>query len=122
VIYSNPQIAYCGLMEDEAKELGYNVKVGRFPWGAAGRAVTMNATKGITKLVIDGDTDRILGAGMAGQGAEDLIAEAALAIEMGATAQDLALTIHAHPTLSETVGEAAEAYYGLATHIVSRKS
>jgi dihydrolipoamide dehydrogenase len=122
VIYSNPQIAYCGLMEDEAKALGYNVKTSRFPWGAAGRAVTMNTRSGITKLIIDGDSDRIIGAGIAGPGAEDLISEAALAIEMGATARDLSLTIHPHPTLSETVGEAAEAYYGLATHIVSRKS
>lgn len=122
VIYTDPQIAYCGLMEEEAGQLGYNVKVGRFPWTASGRATTMDAREGVTKLIFDADTDRLLGMGVAGRGAEDLIAEGAFAIEMGAVAEDLALTIHPHPTLSETVAEAAEAYLGLATHIFSRRS
>jgi dihydrolipoamide dehydrogenase len=122
VVYTDPQIAYCGWMEEEARERGYDVKVGRFPWTASGRATTMDAREGVTKLVFDADTCRLLGMGVAGRGAEDLIAEGAFAIEMGAVAEDLALTIHPHPTLSETVAEAAEAYLGLATHIFSRRS
>ncbi len=122
VVYTDPQIAYCGWMEEEAQERGYNVKVGRFPWTASGRATTMDARDGVTKLVFDADSGRLLGMGVAGRGAEDLIAEGAFAIEMGAVAEDLALTIHPHPTLSETVAEAAEAYLGLATHIFSRRS
>jgi len=122
VIYTDPQIAYTGLMEKEAREQGYNVRVGRFPWSASGRAIAMDAPKGVTKLIFDADNGRLLGMGVAGRAAEDLIAEGGLAIEMGAVAEDLALTVHPHPTLSETVGEAAEAFLGLATHIFSRKS
>ncbi len=121
VIYTNPQIAYAGLMAEEAREQGYDVEVARFPWSASGRATAKDARSGLTMLVIEKQTDRILGIGVVGSGAEDLIAEGVLAIEMGAVAEDLALTIHAHPTLSETVGEAAEAYLGLATHILPRK-
>lgn len=120
VIYTDPQIAYTGLMEEEARQQGYQVKVGRFPWSASGRAIAMDAREGVTKIIFDAETNRILGMGVAGRGAEDLIAEGAFAIEMGAVAEDLALTIHPHPTLSETVAEAAEAYMGLATHIFNR--
>lgn len=122
VVYTDPQIAYCGWMEKEAQERGYNVKVGRFPWTASGRATTMDAREGVTKLIFDADSGRLLGMGVAGRGAEDLIAEGVFAIEMGAVAEDLALTIHPHPTLSETVAEAAEAYLGLPIHIFSRRS
>lgn len=122
VVYTDPQIAYCGWMEDEARENGYDVKVARFPWTASGRATTMDAREGITKLVFDVESKRLLGMGVTGKGAEDLIAEGVLAIEMGAVAEDLALTIHPHPTLSETVAEAAEAFLGLATHIFSKRS
>mgnify|MGYP006284918589 FL=1 len=122
VVYTDPQIAYCGWMEDEAREKGYDVKVARFPWTASGRATTMDAREGITKLVFDVESKRLLGMGVTGKGAEDLIAEGVFAIEMGAVAEDLALTIHPHPTLSETVAEAAEAFLGLATHIFSKRS
>ena len=91
--------------------------MGRFPWRASGRAWTVGATDGVTKLICEAETERVLGVGVVGSGAEDLIAEGALAIELGAVAQDLALTIHAHPTLSETVAEAAEALRGMATDI-----
>ncbi|MFO7945101.1 MAG: dihydrolipoyl dehydrogenase [Anaerolineales bacterium] len=122
VVYTDPQIAYCGWMEDEAREKGYDVKVARFPWTASGRATTMDAREGITKLVFDVESKRLLGMGVTGKGAEDLIAEGVFAIEMGAVVEDLALTIHPHPTLSETVAEAAEAFLGLATHIFSKRS
>jgi dihydrolipoamide dehydrogenase len=120
VIYTDPQIAWCGLTEVKAEEAGFDVQVGRFPWGASGRAVTMGAD-GLTKMVFEAETQRLLGVGIVGRGAEDLIAEGALAVEMGALAQDLALTIHPHPTLSETEAEAAEAFLGLSTHILSRR-
>lgn len=122
VIYTNPQIAYCGLGEKEAEELGYSVGVGRFPWSASGRAITMGERTGLTKIVFDQETSRVLGMGVVGKGAEDLIAEGVLAVEMGVLAEDLALSIHPHPTLSETVAEAAEAFLGLSTHIKSRRS
>mgnify|MGYP006287552583 FL=1 len=122
VIYTDPQIAYCGLMEEEAREMGYQVQVGRFPWAAAGRAATMGTKVGLTKLVIDAETTQVLGMGVVGKGAENLIAEGVLAVEMGAVVEDLALSVHPHPTLSETVQEAAEAFLGLSTHIKSRKS
>jgi len=121
VVYTDPQIAWCGLSEAEADEQGYDVAVGTFRWTASGRAVTMGQTLGLTKIVFDAATERVLGVGIAGRGAEDLIAEGALAVEMGAVAEDLALTVHPHPTLSETVGEAAEAFLGRATHILSRR-
>jgi dihydrolipoamide dehydrogenase len=121
VVYTDPQIAWCGLSEAEAAEQGYDVAVGSFRWTASGRAVTMGQTLGLTKIVFDAATERVLGVGIAGRGAEDLIAQGALAVEMGAVADDLALTVHPHPTLSETVGEAAEAFLGRATHILSRR-
>jgi dihydrolipoamide dehydrogenase len=121
VVYTDPEVAWCGLTEAEAKKQGYTVKVGRFPWQAAGRAVTMGEPEGLTKLVFDADSRRVLGAGIVGRQAEDLIAECALAIEMGALADDLGLTIHPHPTLTETVSEAAEAFLGQPIHIVTKR-
>jgi len=121
VIYTDPQIAWCGLTEPAAEEEGREVEMGRFSWGASGRALTMGEPRGLTKLVFDPEMERVLGVGIVGRGAEDLIAEGALAIEMGAVAQDLALTIHPHPTLSETISEAAQAFLGLATHVLSRR-
>jgi len=121
VVFTDPEIAWCGLTETEAKEKNINFKVARFPWGASGRATTLDRNDGVTKLVIDPDTDRVLGMGIVGSGAGELIAEGVLAIEMGALASDLELTIHAHPTLSETVMESAEVYYGLSTHMYKPK-
>lgn len=121
VVFTDPEIAWCGLTESEAKESGIKIKVARFPWGASGRATTLDRNDGVTKLIIDPDTDRILGMGIVGSGAGELIAEGVLAIEMGALASDLELTIHAHPTLSETVMESAEVYYGLSTHMYKPK-
>jgi dihydrolipoamide dehydrogenase len=121
VVYTDPEIAWCGLMENEAEEQEIPVKIGRFPWRASGRALTMGASDGLTKMVFDAETEQVLGVGIVGRGAENLIAEGALALEMGALARDLALTIHPHPTLSETEAEAAEAFLGQATHIFSRR-
>ncbi len=117
VVYTDPQVAWAGLTESAAQKQGIPVKVGRFPWGASGRALTMGAAEGLTKILFDPATGRMLGMGIVGRAAEAMIAEGVLAIEMGALAEDLALTIHAHPTLSETEGEAAEAFLGSATHL-----
>lgn len=116
VVFTEPEIAWCGLTENEAKHKGIPHEVATFPWGASGRAMTMDATEGLTKLLIDPESERILGVGLAGAGAGELIAEGVLAIEMGAVAKDLALSIHPHPTLSETMMEAAEMYHGLSLH------
>ncbi len=105
----------------EAREQGKEVQVVKFPWGASGRALTFDRTDGLTKLVIDTKTERILGVGIVGHGAGELIAEGVVAVEMGATAKDLALCVHPHPTLSETLMEAAEMFYGHATHTLSKK-
>ena len=121
VVFTDPEIAWCGLTETEAQARGRKVRVARFPWAASGRAQTLGRTDGLTKQLIDPDSGRLLGVGLVGAGAGELIAEGVLAVEMGAVARDLADTIHAHPTLSETLGEAAEAYFGEATHILSRK-
>lgn len=117
VVYTHPEIAWCGLSEDDAQEQGYEVEVGHFPWRASGRALTMSAPEGLTKIVFEAETGRVLGVGIVGQGAAELIAEGALAVEMGAVARDLALTIHPHPTLTETLAEAAEVFLGQPTHI-----
>lgn len=115
VVFTDPEIAWCGLTETEAAAEGRKVKVARFPWAASGRAATLDRTDGVTKLVIDPESERVLGVGIAGVGAGDLIAEGVLAIEMAALATDIEMTIHPHPTLSETVMQAAETFFGTAT-------
>ncbi|MFW5831589.1 MAG: dihydrolipoyl dehydrogenase [Prolixibacteraceae bacterium] len=121
VIYTEPEIATCGLNEIQAKEKGIGYKTVKFPWQASGRAVAMNSGSGFTKLLVDPETERILGAGIVGKNAGDMIPELALAMEMAATAEDVSLTIHPHPTLSETIMEAAELYYGHPIHTFKRK-
>ena len=121
VVFTDPEVAWTGLTENEAKERGIEVKVTRFPWAASGRALTLGRVDGLTKMLLDPGTGRVLGMGIVGPGAGELIAEGTLAVEMAAVAEDLALTIHAHPTLAETVGEVAEVFLGQATHIL-RKS
>jgi dihydrolipoamide dehydrogenase len=121
VVFTDPEIAWCGLTESQAKQEGRNVEVARFPWEASGRALTLGRPQGLTKLLVDPATHRILGAGFVGSGAGELVAETVVAIEMAATATDVALSNHPHPTLSETVMEAAELYLGTPTHIYRRK-
>ena len=116
VVFTDPEIAWAGLTEGAAKASGLAVSVTRFPWAASGRAVTLGRSDGLTKLIIDPDTERLLGAGIVGPGAGEMIAEATLALEMGANATDVGLTIHPHPTLSETFKEAADIFHGTATH------
>ncbi len=120
VVFTDPEIAWCGLTESEAKKSGRAVKVGRFPWGASGRSLTLDRKDGMTKIVCDAESGLVLGVGIVGPGAGELIAEGTLAIEMGATAEDLAATIHPHPTLSETIMESAELIFGSATHVHKR--
>jgi dihydrolipoamide dehydrogenase len=121
VVFTDPEIAWAGLNETEAKEQGREISVAKFPWAASGRAVTLDRMEGLTKLLIDPETERVLGVGIVGPGAGDLIAEGVLAIEMCALAADVALTIHPHPTLSETIMESAEIFYGQATDIYRPK-
>ena len=121
VVFTDPEIAWCGLTESEAKEQNRPVEVARFPWAASGRALAMDRTDGLTKLLIDPETERILGMAIVGSGAGELIAEGVLAIEMAAVATDLKLSIHPHPTLSETVMESAEVFFGQSTHIYRPK-
>jgi dihydrolipoamide dehydrogenase len=121
VVFTDPELAWCGLTEAEAKAKGIAVQVAKFPWAASGRALSFDRPDGLTKLIIDPDTERILGVGIVGTGAGELISEGVLAVEMGATAKDLSLAVHPHPTLSETLMEAAEAFYGHATHTMARK-
>ena len=120
VVFTDPEIAWCGLTESDARLKGEKVEIARFPWAASGRAQALGRTNGISKLVLEAGTGRVLGVGIVGHGAGELIAEGVLAIEMGATAKDLAHTIHPHPTLSETLMEAAEVFFGTATHIHKR--
>jgi dihydrolipoamide dehydrogenase len=117
VVFTDPEIAWCGLTETQAQKEGRTIKVAKFPWGASGRAMTIDRTEGFTKLLVDPETERVLGVGIVGAGAGELIAEGVLAIEMGALASDVAMTIHPHPTLSETVMESAEVFFGTSTHI-----
>jgi dihydrolipoamide dehydrogenase len=117
VAYTDPEIAWVGVTEREAKEKGLKVGVGKFPWAASGRAIGIDRTEGFTKLLFDEETHRVVGAGIVGPHAGDLISELALAIEMGAEAADIALTIHPHPTLSESVAMAAEVYEGTITDL-----
>jgi dihydrolipoamide dehydrogenase len=120
VVFTDPEIAWCGLTESDARLKGEKVEIARFPWAASGRAQALGRTNGISKLVLEPGTGRVLGVGIVGHGAGELIAEGVLAIEMGATAKDLAHTIHPHPTLSETLMEAAEVFFGTATHVHKR--
>ncbi|MFT3697399.1 MAG: dihydrolipoyl dehydrogenase [Kofleriaceae bacterium] len=120
VVFTDPEIASTGLTEDEAKAKGHEVKVGKFPFAALGRALSVNDTEGFAKTVIDAKTGELLGLHIVANGAGDLISEGALAIEMGAVADDLRLTIHPHPTLSEAVMESAAAALGEAVHIINR--
>ncbi len=117
VVYTDPEVAWCGLTETEAREKGIEVSIQKFPWGASGRAITMARTDGLTKLIIDPKTEILLGMAIVGVGAGELIAEGVLAIEMAATATDVKMSIHPHPTISETVMESAESFYGHATHV-----
>ncbi|MBK7868594.1 MAG: dihydrolipoyl dehydrogenase [Ignavibacteriales bacterium] len=121
VVFTDPEIAWAGITETEAREKGIKHEVAKFPWAASGRATTLDRFDGVTKLIIDPDTERILGVGICGPGAGELIAEGTLAIEMGAVASDLKLTIHPHPTLSETVMEAAEVFFGESVHLYRPK-
>jgi dihydrolipoamide dehydrogenase len=122
VVFTDPEIAWAGLTEAEAKAKDIKVNVSKFPWGASGRALSFDRVDGLTKIIADPETDRILGVGIVGAGAGELIAEGVLAIEMAATVGDLASTVHPHPTLSETLMECAEAYFGYATHTFTRKA
>lgn len=121
VIFTDPEIAWCGVTESEAREVGMEVNVSKFPWAASGRALTLNRTDGLTKLITDKGTGRVIGVGIVGPQAGELISESVLAIEMGATAEDIAFSIHPHPTLTETIMEAAEGIYGASTHIMKRR-
>jgi dihydrolipoamide dehydrogenase len=117
VIFTDPEIAWCGLTETQAKQQGKEISVLRFPWAASGRAATLGRQEGLTKIVVEPGTERVLGVGIVGYGAGELISEGVLAVEMGATARDLSMSIHPHPTLSETIMEAAESAFGPTTHI-----
>src|SRR5690349_2610693 len=121
VVFTDPEIAWAGLTETQAQKEGRTVKVAKFPWAASGRAITLDRPEGVTKLIIDPETERVLGVGIVGSGAGELIAEGVLAIEMAALAKDIALTIHPHPTLSETVMESAEVFFGTSTHVYRPK-
>jgi len=116
VVFTDPEIAWAGLTEEQAKKEGIKYEVAKFPWAASGRAVTLDRNDGVTKLIVDPDTQRILGIGLCGPGAGELISEGVLAIEMGANVTDLKLTIHPHPTLSETIMDAAEVFFGQSAH------
>jgi dihydrolipoamide dehydrogenase len=117
VVFTDPELAWCGLTETDAQKQKREVTVTRFPWAASGRALTLDRTDGMTKLVLDPKTERVLGVGIVGPGAGELIAEGVLAVEMGANATDVRMTIHPHPTLSETIMESAEVFFGQATHV-----
>jgi dihydrolipoamide dehydrogenase len=121
VVFTDPEIAWAGLTETQAKESGREIAVAKFPWGASGRAITLDRPEGMTKLIIDPKTERVLGVGIVGAGAGELIAEGVLAIEMATLAGDLELTIHPHPTLSETIMEAAEVFFGTSTDVYRPK-
>ena len=121
VVFTDPEVAWCGLTEAEAKKTGQEVNIVRFPWAASGRAQTIGRTEGLTKMIFDPQTERVLGVGIVGPGAGELIAEGVLAVETAAVARDLAESIHAHPTLSETIMESAEGAFAQATHVYRPK-
>jgi dihydrolipoamide dehydrogenase len=121
VVFTDPEIAWCGLTETDAQKENHEIQVARFPWAASGRAITLDRPDGMTKLIFDPKTERLLGVGIVGAGAGELIAEGVLAIEMAALARDVALTIHPHPTLSETIMESAEVFFGTSTDIYRPK-
>jgi dihydrolipoamide dehydrogenase len=121
VAYTDPEVAWVGVTETEAKAKGLKYGKASFPWAASGRALSLGRDEGVTKSLFDAETKRLIGCGIVGPGAGDLIAEAALAIEMGADAEDIALTIHPHPTLSETFGLAAELFEGTITDLIAPK-
>jgi dihydrolipoamide dehydrogenase len=121
VVFTDPEVAWCGLTEAQAARENRNVVISKFPWAASGRAITLDRTDGLTKLVVDPESEQLLGVGLVGPGAGELIAEGVLAVEMGATATDLTLSIHPHPTLTETVMESAEVFFGQATHVYRPK-
>ena len=121
VVFTDPELAWAGLTEVDAKKQNRAVEVAKFPWAASGRATTLDRPDGLTKLIIDPETERILGVGIVGSGAGELISEGTLAIEMGAVAADLKLTIHPHPTLSETIMEAADVFFGQSVHVYKPK-
>ena len=122
VVFTDPEIAWCGTDRGAgAGRRASSVEVAKFPWGAIGRAITVDRPDGLTKLVLEPKTGRVLGVGIVGAGAGELIAEGVLAIEMGATAEDLKLVIHPHPTLSETLMESAEVFFGQSTHVYKPK-
>lgn len=117
VVFTDPELAWCGLSEEQARQSGVEVDVAKFPWAASGRALTLDRPEGLTKLTLEKKTGRVLGVGIVGSGAGELIAEGALAVEMAALAQDLGMTIHPHPTLSETTMESADVFFGTSTHM-----
>jgi dihydrolipoamide dehydrogenase len=121
VVFTDPEVCWAGLTETEAQKQGRKIEVAKFPWGASGRAIAIDEPEGLTKLLIDPDTERVLGVGIVGSGAGELIAEGVLAIEMAALATDVKLSIHPHPTLSETMMEAAEVFFGQSTHVYRPK-
>ena len=121
VIYTSPELASVGMTEEEAKEAGHEIRVGKFPLSASGRATTLGTNEGLVKVIGEKETDLLLGFHMVGPSAGDMVAEAALAIEMGATLEDISLTQHAHPTIAESFMEAAEAAHGMAIHIANRR-
>ncbi|MEI7998732.1 MAG: FAD-dependent oxidoreductase, partial [Candidatus Omnitrophota bacterium] len=121
VVFTDPEIAWCGLTEAEAQKLNQDVRVVKFPWGASGRALTLDRQDGLTKMIIDPKTERILGVGIVGVGAGEMISEGVLAMEMGSVASDLKLSIHPHPTMSETIMETAESFFGHSAHIYRPK-
>src|SRR5438128_1299315 len=121
VVFTDPEIAWTGLTETQAEKEGREIKVAKFPWAASGRALTVDRTEGLTKLILDPANERVLGVGIVGAGAGELIAEGTLAIEMAALAKDVALTIHPHPTLSETVMQSAEVFFGTSTDLYRPK-
>ena len=121
VVFTDPEVAWCGLTQTQAEKENREIKVAKFPWGASGRAITLDRPEGMTKLIVDPQTERVLGVGVVGVGAGELIAEGVLAVEMCALASDVAMTIHPHPTLSETVMNSAEVFYGTSTDVYRPK-